>query len=337
MSTGGSDSNSGAQGSPLKTIARAAALASPNTTVHVAPGNYAGGFRTNANGTANGRIYYVSTTKWGAKIVPPANSSSSVAWDNRGNYVEINGFEIDGSAYQSGTKWRSGIYNGGSYDVIRNNRVHHVAQNIACDGTGGSAIGVDSYYNGVKGDVINNFVYDIGPAGCSHVHGIYVSTTGSVVGNVVHRVAQGAIHLWHDATSVIIANNTVANSGIGIIVGGGDFYHSSAGADYTHVVNNIVYDNRYGISEQGKTGTHNTYRNNLVYQNTNYNFSLRNGLVATGTVSADPQFVSYTRTGTPDLHLRSTSPAKGAGTTAYAPAYDIEGTPMQPVSIGAYK
>jgi hypothetical protein len=143
--------------------------------------------------------------------------------------------------------------------------------------------------------------------------------------------------LWHDATNVIIANNTVANSGIGIIVGGGDFYHCSAGADYTHVVNNIVYDNRYGISEQGKTGTHNTYRNNLVYQNTNYNFSLRNGLVASGTVSADPQFVSYTRTGTPDLHLRSTSPAKGAGTTTYAPAYDIEGTPMQPVSIGAYK
>jgi len=337
VSTSGSDSNSGAQGSPLKTIARAAALAAPNTTVHVSPGNYAGGFRTDASGTASGRIYYVSTTKWGAKIVPAANSGSSVGWDNRGNYVEINGFEVDGSAYQSGTKWRSGIYNGGSYDVIRNNRVHHIAQNIACDGTGGSAIGVDSYYNGVKADIVNNFVYDIGPAGCSHVHGIYVSTSGSVVGNVVHRVSQGAIHLWHDATNVIIANNTVANSGIGIIVGGGDFYHSSAGADNTHVVNNIVYDNRYGISEQGATGTHNTYRNNLVYQNTNYNFSLRNGLVPTGTVSADPQFVSYSRTGNPDLHLRNTSPAKGAGTSTYAPAYDIDGTAMQPVSIGAYK
>jgi hypothetical protein len=38
-----------------------------------------------------------------------------------------------------------------------------------------------------------------------------------------------------------------------------------------------------------------------------------------------------------DLHLRSSSPAKGAGTSTNAPAYDIDGTLMQPVSIGAYK
>ncbi|KQQ36226.1 hypothetical protein ASF61_08555 [Duganella sp. Leaf126] len=338
VSTTGSDSNSGAQGSPLRTIARASALAKPNTTVHVAPGTYAGGFKTTASGTASGRIYYYSTTKWGAKIVPPASSSNNIAWDNRGSYVDIIGFEVDGSKPQGGTVWRSGLYTGGSYDVIRGNRVHHIANTLACNGSGASAIGVDSYYNGVKGDVINNVVHDIGPANCKYIQGIYVSTSGSVVGNVVYRVSEAAIHLWHDATNVIIANNTAVASGTGIVVGAGDFYHRSAPNDYTHVVNNIVYDNRYGISEQGSTGTHNTYRNNLVYQNSIYNISLKNGLQATGTVSADPQFVSYTRSGTPDLHLRSSSPAKGKGTTDHAPSTDIEGKPVvAPVTIGAYQ
>lgn len=338
VSTTGSDSNSGTQASPLRTIARAGALAKPNTTVFVAPGTYAGGFTTSSSGTANARIYYYSTTRWGAKIVPAANSSSETGWDNRGNYVDIIGFEIDGSKPQGGTVWRHGIYNGGSYDAIRNNHVHHIATTIPCNGSGASAIGVDSYYNGVKGDVIGNLVHDIGPAGCKYIQGIYVSTSGSVVSNVVYRVAEAAIHLWHDANNVIIANNTVASSNTGIIVGAGDFYHRNAPNDYTHVVNNIVYDNRNGISEQGSTGTHNTYRNNLVFKNTNYDFSLKNGLKATGTVAADPQFVGYTRSGTPDFHLRAGSPAKGAGTTAYAPAVDFDGKPITaPITIGAYQ
>ncbi|MGV7207281.1 choice-of-anchor Q domain-containing protein [Oxalobacteraceae bacterium A2-2] len=337
VASSGSDSAAGTQAAPLKTIARAAALAKPGTTVHVAPGTYPGGFKTTASGTASARIYYVSTTRWGARIVPPASSSNDSAWDNRGNYVDIVGFEIDGSARQGGTAWLHGVYNGGSYDAIRNNHVHHIATAVPCNGAGGSAIGVDSYYHGVKGDVIGNLVHDIGPAGCSYVQGIYMSTSGSVQSNVVYRVAEAGIHLWHDATDVIIANNTVVNSHTGIIVGGGDFYFTSAGADNTHVVNNIVYDNVYGISEQGKTGTHNTYSSNLVYQNSSYNFSLRNGLKATATVSADPQFVAYSRTGTPDLHLRSTSPARGTGTTSYAPATDIDGAARSPVGMGAYQ
>ena len=53
---------------------------------------------------AAARIYRVSTTKWGAKIVPPANSTNKDAWDKRGDYVSIIGFEIDGSKVRSATK-----------------------------------------------------------------------------------------------------------------------------------------------------------------------------------------------------------------------------------------
>jgi len=307
--------------------------------VFVAPGTYAGGFKTTASGTASSRIYWVSTTKWGAKIVPPANSTNKTAWDNRGNYVSIIGFDVDGSKIGKGTKWVLGIYTGGSYNVIEGNRVHHMATTIPCNSAGGSAIGVDSYYKGVKGDVIGNVVHDIGPAGCTYVQGIYHSTSGTIKNNIVYRVGSAAIHLWHDATDLQIVNNTVSSSVFGIIVGGGDFYFTKAGANNVHVHNNIVYDNKYGISEQGTTGKGNTYKNNLVTKNTTYNFQLRNGLTHTGTISSEPLFAGYSRTAaTPDYKLTTSSPAIGRGLAPYAPKTDIDGKARgTAIDLGAYQ
>jgi hypothetical protein len=342
VSPTGSDTAAGTKAAPFKTLARAAKAATrPSTTVWVAPGTYAGGIKTTASGTATGRIYWVSTTKWGAKIVPPASSTNNSAWDNRGHYVSIIGFDVDGSKIGSGTKWVHGIYTGGSYNIIQGNHVHHLATTIPCNSAGGSAIGVDSYYKGVKGDVLDNVVHDIGPAGCTYVQGIYQSTSGTIKNNVVYRVGSAAIHLWHDATDVKIINNTVTSSVFGIIVGGGDFYFTTAGANNVHVHNNIVYDNKYGISEQGKTGTANTYRNNLVYQNPTYNFSLRNGLKHYNTVSSNPLFVGYSRTAAmPNYKLTTSSPAIGRGLATYAPNMDIDGNPRNTTTgfdIGAYQ
>jgi len=340
VSPNGSDSAAGTKAAPFKTLARAAQVATKaGTTVFVAPGTYAGGIKTTASGTASNRIYWVSTTKWGAKIVPPAKSTNKTAWDNRGNYVSIIGFDVDGSKIGTGTKWVLGIYTGGSYNVIEGNRVHHMATTIPCNSAGGSAIGVDSYYKGVKGDVIGNVVHDIGPAGCTYVQGIYHSTSGTIKNNIVYRVGSAAIHLWHDATDLQIVNNTVSSSVFGIIVGGGDFYFTSAGANNVHVHNNIVYDNKYGISEQGKTGKGNTYKNNLVTKNPTYNFQLRNGLTHTGTISSEPLFAGYSRTAaTPNYKLSSSSPAIGRGLATYAPKNDIDGKARgSSIDLGAYQ
>lgn len=336
----GSDTAAGTKAAPFKTLARAAKAATKaGTTVWVAPGTYAGGIKTVANGTAAARIYWVSTTKWGARIVPPANSTNNSAWDNRGSYVSIIGFEVDGSKIGSGTKWVHGIYTGGSYNVIDGNHVHHMATTIPCNSAGGSAIGVDSYYKGVKGDVINNVVNDIGPAGCTYVQGIYHSTSGTIKNNVVYRVGSAAIHLWHDATDVQIVNNTVSASVFGIIVGGGDFYFTKAGANNVHVHNNIVYDNTYGISEQGTTGKGNTYKNNLVTRNTKYAFQLRNGLTHTGTITAEPLLAGYSRTAAlPNFKPSTSSPVIGRGIATYAPATDIDGKARGgAIDLGAYQ
>lgn len=340
VSPNGSDSGPGSKDAPFKTLARAAqAATNASTTVWVAPGKYAGGIKTTANGSASGRIYWVSTKRWGAKIVPPANSTTDSAWDNRGHYVSIIGFEVSGKRPGSGTLWRHGIYTGGSYSVIEGNHVHHLATTIPCTSAGGSAIGVDSYYRGVKGDVIGNRVHDVGPAGCRYVQGIYMSTSGTVKNNIVFRIGQAAIHLWHDAKDLLIINNTVSSSVFGIIVGGGDFYHDDSGANNVHVHNNIVFDNTYGLSEQGKTGTSNTYRNNLVYQNDTYDWSLRNGLQHYDTVGADPLFVDYPAA-KPDFHLTGSSPAIGRGLATYAPPTDFDGKPRNHTTgydIGAYQ
>jgi hypothetical protein len=344
VSPNGNDKADGSADTPFQTLARAAKAATQaSTTVWVAPGTYAGGFQTTANGTATDRIYWMSTTKWGARIVPPSNSKNNFAWDNRGNYVSIIGFEIDGSQAGGGVQWSQGIYTGGSYGLIQANHVHHIATAIPCTGAGGSAIGADSYYHGVQNEVIGNEVHDIGMPGCAYIHGIYVSTTGSIQNNLVYRVGEAAIHLWHDAKNVEVTNNTVASSHFGIIVGGGNFYYSSEGNDHTMVNNNIVVNNTYGISEQGKTGVHNIYSNNLLYGNNGYAVRLRNGLSATATVASSPLFVGYVTAAAaagPDFHLQVSSPAIGRGTSQGAAPTDLDGKRRNAITgydIGAYQ
>ncbi|MFL6657183.1 MAG: DUF1565 domain-containing protein [Massilia sp.] len=310
VATTGSDANPGTADAPFLTILRASNVALPGTTIHVAPGTYEGGFKTTMSGTEAQRIYYVSSVKWGARLVPPISSDTKAGWDNRGSYVDIVGFDIDGSAARNGMRWTHGIYNGGSYASLRNNRVHHIALESPCTSAGGAGIGVDSYYHGVQSDVLGNTVFDIGTPGCRFVQGIYISTSGSAQNNVVYNIGGAAIQMWHDANNVLVSNNTVAASMTGILVGGGDFYHTKGPNDFTNVHNNIVYDNKYGISEQGATGLHNSYRNNLVYLNSDADWQLRNGLLHTGTVAQSPEFVNYAKR---DFHLKGNSPAIGKG------------------------
>jgi hypothetical protein len=124
----GLDSNDGSRCAPLRTLARAAKLVTPGTTVYVLPGFYPGGFRTTVSGFANARIIFHSTVRWGARIVPPLVSTRVVAWENEANYVDIEGFDIDGRLYTHGLRWTAGIYSSGSNNRITGNRVRYMSQ-----------------------------------------------------------------------------------------------------------------------------------------------------------------------------------------------------------------
>ena len=329
VSPSGSDSNDGSSAHPFATINKAANTATPGMTVHVAPGSYQA-VTTSKSGTASQRIRYISDVQWGAKVM--GTSCSEAAWMQDGSYVDLVGFDISGGS-------RLGVENNGSNVKILGNYVHNIAG--SCSSSGGAGID-NSNYSASNDDIIGNIVGNIGPSpgSCNTVQGIYLSNSGGITANnIVFAVSAWGIQMWHAATNATIVNNTVFACYGGITVGAGD---SPGGvtSDNTLVANNIVYKNTgYGIYEYGATGTHNRYINNLVTGNPT-EISLQNGLSATGTVTADPQFVNYQANGTGDYHLKSTSPAVNAGTSTSAPVQDFSGG-TRPVGgawdIGAYE
>jgi hypothetical protein len=268
VSASGSDTNNGSTSAPLRTIAEAALRAQPGTTVHVQPGEYDGGFVTRTSGTADHPITFISDIRWAAHITP-GFSPYDMAWDSRGAYVVIDGFDVDGSRTpHSWGRWRIGIYAAGSHSVVRNNHVHNIAQDAPCTNQGGAGVEGDSYYRGQSINLIDNIVHDIGSDGCRFVQGLYQTASGKVVGNIAYRVSGWGIHLWHDAHNIEIAHNIIFdNQGGGILVGGGDFVHTRGPADHITVTDNIVFGNAYGIMESGATGVHNRFMRNLCYGN----------------------------------------------------------------------
>jgi parallel beta-helix repeat protein len=339
VATTGSDSNPGTQARPFKTIQRGAAMAKPSTTIHVAAGTYRGNVTTKVHGTATARIRYVSDTKWGAKII---GSGTEGMWTNNSNYTDIVGFDITGSG-------RIGILNMGSYTLFQGNNVHNLTVSGGCNGGGGAGI-VNANYSGSDGDIIGNVVHDIGvPGKCNGVQGIYSSNLrGRIFNNIVYRASAFGIHLWHAANYVTIANNTVFANGAGgmgggIVIGVGD---SPGGKILTNtkVINNIVYKNpavgimQYCYSGQSCIGSGNVVANNLVSGNGSA-IRMKVGS-ATGTITADPQFVNYQANGTGDYRLKSTSPAVNKGTASSAPTTDINNIARPrgaAYDIGAYE
>ena len=339
VSPTGSDSNPGSAALPLRTVAHAAKIAKMSSTVHVAPGIYYGNVKSQHSGTASERIRFVSTIKWGAKII---GSGTEAMWTNRGDYVDIVGFDISGSG-------RHGILNWGSYTLMSGNHVHNITLSGGCTGGGGAGI-VNARYSGSNGDIVGNVVHDIGvPGQCNTVHGIYSSNFGGLIANnIVYRASSSGIHLWHAARHVVIANNTVfangsARMGGGIVIGNGD---APGGVilDYTTIINNIVFKNpgasirQYCYARQNCIGTNNIIANNLISGN-GRGISLRVGRDI-DTVLADPQFVNFKTDGTGDYHLQRTSPAANQGDAALAPGYDINNVARprgKGVDIGAFE
>ena len=189
----GADANSGTKASPFLTIARADAAAAPGYTIHVAPGAYpvsaptlhSAGIVTSRSGTAAARIRFVSDIKWAAKILV---SGTGIAWRSKGNYVDIDGFDISGSG-------RHGILADGANLRITSNLVHDLTISGGCTGSGGAAIDT----NGGPGNVLieGNVIRNIGAAmigKCNTVQGIYsANPDNTVVNNFVSGVAAAGI------------------------------------------------------------------------------------------------------------------------------------------------
>lgn len=262
-------------------------------------------------------------------------------WSVAGGYTDIDGFEIDGTG---GTSIRIGVGLSGGNSSVQNSSVHHVATNSGCDSDGGAALHASQQSGAAFNnyDFIGNVVHDIG-GGCSYIQGIYHQSSGNIKNNIVYATSYG-IHLYHDDHNVNVVNNTVfGNSSYGIVYGGcQEAYTTTCPTSGIKIYNNIIYDNRGGISGPAtEEDVGNEIRNNVVYKNTtDFDIAGPSNSTRTGEVDAEPQFVNYIRTGGGDYRLKSTSPAIDKGSSAYASSTDITGNARvkgAAVDIGAYE
>lgn len=345
VSTAGNDANDGSQSSAWQTLQKAVDTVGPGAVIHVAPGTYAEAVDIKVSGTSSAPISFVSEARWGAKV--RGNSTSNYTFYVEGDYINIDGFDITNINSTSG---HVGVLVVGSHDQVIGNDIHDIDPMGGSDGLGGAGILLGTSTSCCS-NATENIVHDIGnfTVSWASTHGIYVEEPyGTVANNITYRNQGYGIQLWHNASHIVVVNNTVFNNGMGGIVLGATSTPPDTIDDYNTVINNIVVYNGtnsnadYGILEDGWTGVHNQYLNNLLFQNVPGNISLQNGLQATSTIVAAPLFVNYLANGSGDYELQATSPAVDAGTNyqGYAPAIDYNGGP-RPIGaawdLGAYE
>jgi hypothetical protein len=333
VSTTGSDSNDGSACHPWATIGHAAAHIGPGATVNVGSGTYSGPISTSTSGTASSRIRYISMTQFGATI--QCTSNCDMVWTQSGSYVSVMGFGITSteSATRIGIEWT------GSHGLIQGNKVRDI-QCSGCLGNGGAGINVDTGSAYTTAD--SNIVYNIDSGGKGkedslYVHGIYVHTHYNVISNnLVHNCAGWGVEQGHEVSNSTIVNNLVFECGGGVMIGTG----GSSGTSNDNVINNNIlvyngpgYDGHgYGIDAIQNYGSNNSITDNLLYANKpgDTTSALDGYATIRGSITdVDPAsgtiFVDWQSNGSGNYELKSGSPAIGAGTSASAPPFDIDG------------
>jgi hypothetical protein len=363
--TGNDTTGNGSAGSPYLTLQRGFDAISPGGTLHVAAGTYtqASGviLLARASGTADKRITLQSDTKWAAKIT---GTNSFTIFECDGSYVDILGFDV--SATDNICSY--GIVAKGNFCSVQRCYCHDILA-VNNGNIGGAGIsGQNSGNNYISGpvDVIGNFITRIGQDGTNtnapYVHAIYMSCQGgNIWNNLVAGCGGSAVSLGHGASGLHVDNNTfVGCLNGGIALWSGWPTEGPGPNDYTTITNNILAHNigtangypvyTPGIWEDGaNVGPHNTYANNLLFDNivstqagwVGLQYQFDSGGVLTNTVFADPQFVNDQKDGSGDYHLKSASPAINAGGTTSAPTIDYDGLTRPllgaSIDIGAYE
>jgi hypothetical protein len=356
VSPTGNDANSGDYAHPFATMTRADGCyappnpcAPPGTHIHALPGDYplASTIHTDAYGTAEAPIVYISDTPYGARLDMRGSGTDldhRSTWEMNGSYEQVIGFDMT----TSGSGARAGVIVYGEHVTVARNYIHDIYRGSCHDdnlGGAGIAVAGPSGFTSTPFAVIDsNLIENIGlslrsdpdPVCKAAVHGIYISVSDNIVTNNIVRNAVGyGIHVYHNANHNIIANNDVDHSGeSGIIVGAdtesdGSTRHT---AMYNIIANNISRDNGlngsgsagYGIREYTTEGPtdHNSYLNNDLFNNPAgaHNPYVR-GDTDRGQISSDPLYVNYADK---DYHLRPDSPAKNAGVAVNALTHDFD-------------
>jgi pectate disaccharide-lyase len=342
--TAGNDTNSGTSGSPLATIQQGMNMVAPGGTVHIISGTYPQALTMRASAPSSAlRIAINANVRKGALINP---SGAQYCVNVLGSYIDIWGLDVLGDANTN-----MGVRFIGPGCTCKQCRVRNIASpNATYASGGGGIVGQTNTATGLVVDACE--VYNTGTTADlipTIVQPIYVQGANSIVSNniIVGSYASG-ITIGHYATGSQAVNNAICNTSFGLQVAGIDVT-----IDNVVVANNIFYWYGYVwqqhlylpgtytiIRETFSTGTNNQYLNNIYYgPSAGAVFTLQNGLVAQGSIHADPRFANYKDDGTGDYRITPISPGRSAGASgAFVPAADFAGTTRSaPYDIGSYE
>jgi parallel beta-helix repeat protein len=272
----GSDSNPGTAGLPWRTLDHAAEAAHAGDTVAVHAGTYARAgaiTRLDNSGSAGKPITFVGM---------PGEDLPRVLGQLRidGDYVEVRRLLVDGP---TGHVAQSSSDNPGGEDVEVWIRGSHtmLADSEIRDGHWHAGVYVSENPRDVM--VLRNHVHDNGdfgnPSQANLDHGIYWdSGSGRVAGNLVeHNLAYG-VHLYPDASGVVVEDNTIRGHGRdGVIIAD----HASRNI----IRGNLVTGNRLGIRGYDLSGTGNVVQDNQVLGNREGDLGETGGLILRGNIT----------------------------------------------------
>jgi hypothetical protein len=320
----GSDSDTGTLGLPFATIQHAVDVAVDGDTILVAAGTYTENLIINEALTLRGS-YTVSGTVWlppGTLMLPGTeatvvNGSGTIGQpvvliEIGSGTVELDGFTITGG---NGTD-AGGVSTDGMV-VLRNCVVRdNTAANV--DWGGGGVVGYDGLLTIIDSFITGNYFSGDAAAGGVRAGGSALVMINTVVADNHGDPGIGlpGIHTNNDLTLV---NVTVANND-------GDIVFNPQPAATLMITNTIVYSH---------AAIHLTSCPSGSVCSVNYSDIESEWTGGTGNISQDPLFVDAADG---DYHLQTGSPCIDAGTSAGAPAVDIENTARDAKpDMGAYE
>ncbi len=303
VSVSGNDSNPGTIGAPLRTISKAATIATPGSTVYVRGGVYNERVVVKVSGTAAGGYIQFQGFPGEKAIVdgsglamPPVISTpiGLIQITNR-SYIIVSGIEVRNYNSNSSSFFPAGISitGAGTHLEIRHNRIHVINNGIH------GAHGLAVYGTGALNS-LNNVIVD-----GNELYGLVLGTSESMAlnGNVQHWSVTN--NIIHDCNNIGIdaigfegtaPDPTVDQARDGLISGNVVFNindntnpayppgDNSAGGIYvdggTRIIieRNISHNNNIGLElaseHSGRTTSLVTARSNLIYLNTGPGISI---------------------------------------------------------------
>lgn len=284
VSTSGSDSADGSEGSPFASISHAVnAGLQPGDEVIVKPGTYNESVYVGANGSAAGDITIRSEVPGEAEVIPPSGGSNGFTIE--GNYITVDGFNVHGSD---------------SHGIVAQNN-HHVtiSNNISHDNGASGVAGAWGDFYTIEG----NTTYDNASSGW--YSGISLYQNRNITGD---NSTDGFRNIIRNNTSYDnVTENGTHTDGNGIIIDDFQSTQTDGFPNYTFetlVENNLVYQNggkgvqvtwSDGVTVRGNTAYHNnqdlqntgTWRGEISNAQSSDNTYVNNIAVADPSVNSD--------------------------------------------------